>query len=101
MMLNEDSIKQALRELIAHLNAGELDQAKATLEVLGFERLLHPIQRNDKGPMEFFDSAQSFGTERVHKTGDHIRQCLFAIKREDRESALREAEAAAKRWNEE
>lgn len=98
--MNEDSIKQALRELIAHLNAGELDQAKATLEVLDFERLLHPKQRNDKGPMEFLDPAQSFGAKRVHETGDHIHRCLLAIKREDRESALREAAAAAKRWNE-
>ena len=98
MMLNEDSIAQTLREFHAHLTSGDLDQAEANLEVLGFERLLHPAKDPSKGPRQFFDPAEPFGSERVHQTGDHIRRCLSAIKRGDRENALHEAAAAATRW---
>jgi hypothetical protein len=98
MMLNEDSITQALRQLVANLSSGNLDQAEATLEVLEFERLLHPVKDRSKGPRQFFDPAEAFGAERVHQTGDHLRVCLSAIKREDCNSALREAEAATARW---
>ena len=97
-MLNEDSIARTLRELVDHLTNEDLDQAEATLEVLGFERLLHPVKDPSKGPRRFFDPAEGFGPERVHQTGDHVRRCLSAIKRKDRESALHEAEAAATRW---
>ena len=82
------------------LNGGNLDRAEAVLEVLEFERLLHPVKDWSKGSRRFFDPAESFGPERVHQTGDHIDRCLSAINREDREGALLEAEAAATRWKE-
>jgi hypothetical protein len=98
-MLDDDSITQALGELVSHLTAGNLDQAEATLEVLDFERLLHPLKDRSKGSRQFFDPAEPFGTERVHQTGDHIRSCSVAINQHDHKRALDEAVAAAARWS--
>jgi hypothetical protein len=100
MMFNEDAIAQVLCQLVAHLSSRDLDQAEATLEVLEFERLLHPVIGRSKGPRQIIDPAESFGSERVRQTGDHLRGCLSAVKRGDCESALREAEAATTRWKE-
>lgn len=100
MMLNEGSIAQALREIVAHLKDGTLEQAEANLKALEFERLLHPVIGRSKGSRQFFDPAEPFGAERVHQTGDDLRRCFSAISRKDREIALREAEAAATRWTE-
>src|ERR1035438_1295699 len=49
MMLNEQSITQALSEAASHLRNGSLDQAGHTLDVLEFVRLLRTGQRRDKG----------------------------------------------------
>lgn len=97
-MLSEESITQALGELVSNLTAGDLDQAEATLEVLDFERLLKPLKDRSKGSRLFLDPAEPFGAERVHQTGDHILRCSSAINQQDRERALDEALAAAARW---
>jgi hypothetical protein len=99
MMLNEQSITQALSEAASHLRNGSLDQAGHTLDVLEFVRLLRTEQRRDKGSSQRVDPAQPFGPERVRQTGDHIRRCLSAIGRKDGDDALREAEAAVTRWS--
>lgn len=98
IILNEGSIAQVLRELVAHLSGGNLDQAQAALETMEFERLLRPVKDRSKGSHQFFDPSEEFGPERVHQSGDHLRECLSAIQREDNGRALHEAEAAAARW---
>jgi hypothetical protein len=97
-MLNEQSITQALSEVVSHLRSGSLDQAEHTLAVLGFQRLLKTVKRRDKGSSQILDPAEPFGPERVRQTGAHIDRCLLAINRKDGGAALREAEAAVTRW---
>ena|ERR1035438_3516553 len=99
MMLNEQSITQALSKAASHLRNGSLDQAGHTLDVLEFVRLLRTAKRRDKGSSQLLDPAQPFGPERVRQTGDHIRKCASAISRNDGDAALREAEAAVTRWS--
>ena len=38
------SINRLLEQTVEHLEAGNPEQAEATLDVLDFERLLHPIK---------------------------------------------------------
>lgn len=71
-MLNDQAVTDALRDTIEHVQQQNLEQAEATLEVLGFERLLRPIEDRSK-QRRFVDPAGGFGVERVHETGDHIR----------------------------
>ena len=99
-MLNEDSIKQALENLVDDIKQSNLDNAASTLDVLGFERLLRSIEDPTKGRNRrlFIDPSEAFGTERVHKTGDHIAACRNALGRSDRDCALDHAEKALKRW---
>jgi hypothetical protein len=99
MMLNEQSIPQALRDLVDHLSNGNLNQAKETLEELEFERLLKRNADPSKGPSRSIDPAEAFGVDRVRQTGDRLRRCSSAIRSGDREGALREAQAAAVRWS--
>jgi hypothetical protein len=98
MTLNDQAVGDALRSAIAHIRAGNLEQADAVLEDLGFERLLRPIKDRSKGPRRFFDPAENFGPERVHQTGDHIVKCRTALKRNDGQGALSSAESALARW---
>lgn len=98
-MMNGASIAQALSDVVAHLSDGNLEQAKATLDVLEFERLLNPKRSRSKGPQMSVDPAQSFGIEGVQQTGDHISRCREAIRRGNGQSALDEAKAALARWN--
>jgi hypothetical protein len=97
-MLNEEAIAQAISAVVAHLRDKKLDQARHTIDVLSFGRLLRRARRRDKGSTEVVDPAQSFGPERVHQTGIHLRGCSVAMDREDASTALREAEAAMTRW---
>jgi hypothetical protein len=53
-------------ETIEHLRLQNLEQAKAALEVLGFERLLKLIPDPSKGRVrQLIDPADGFGRERV------------------------------------
>ena len=101
MMLNEQSITQALGEVVSHLRSGNLEQAELTIKDLGFLSILRTLKRPDKGPSQFVDPAQSFGSERVQQTGDHLRRCSIAISGRDGDTALREGEAAVARWSQE
>ncbi|MGD0135186.1 MAG: hypothetical protein ABSE57_24325 [Bryobacteraceae bacterium] len=96
-MLNDQSIADALREAIQHLQQQNVERAEATLDDLGFERLLKPIGDRSKQRI-FTDPADDFGVERVHQTGEHIRACRAALARGDESSALDEAEKAYARW---
>jgi hypothetical protein len=98
-MLNDQSIADALGDVIEHLQQQNLEQAEATLEVLNFERLLKPIPDPSKGrSLHFVDPAEDLETERVHETGDHIGACRAALATGDKSSALAEAEKAYARW---
>jgi len=91
------SINRLLEQTVEHLEAGNPEQAEATLDVLDFERLLHPI-KGSGAEHRFVDPAASFGVERVHETGDHVRSCIAALAAGDFEAALEAARAAAARW---
>jgi hypothetical protein len=94
MLLNKPSIAEKLRELVAHLGAGNLDQAQAVRDILDFERLRNPGADPSKGPLRLVDPARPFGIERVAQAGDHIRRCQEAISRGDGQSALDQAKSA-------
>ena len=99
-MLSEESIVRFLQGIISHLENGNLEQAEAHLDILDFERLLHPI-RGDSANRQFVDPAEGFGVERVHETGDRIRECALAVRAGDNNAALYAARAALMRWNQE
>jgi hypothetical protein len=97
-MLNEESITGVLQGVIGHLESGNLEQAEAHLDIVDFERLLHPI-RGASAYRQFVDPAEGFGLDRVHETGDHIRACALAVRRGDMDAALLAARTALARWN--
>lgn len=100
-MLNDQGIADTLRNALDHLRQGNLEQAAAHLKGMRFDRLLKPIRDPSVHPsrrVHFIDPAASFGAERVHETGDHIRACLDAIAANDRTRAIAAAEDAAARW---
>lgn len=97
-MLNEESITRFLQGVISHLEGGNLEQAEAHLQILDFERLLHPI-RGHSAHRQFLDPAEAFGVERVHETGDYIRMCARAERTGDIDTALNAARAALARWS--
>lgn len=97
-MFSEEGTSQLLAQVIEHLQSGNLEQAQFSLDQLGFERMLKPIRDPAMGSRDFADPAAGFEVDRVHETGDQIRGCLRAIRRNDSGAALRFAEAAAVRW---
>jgi len=96
-MLNESAIADALKSVIAHLEANNPEQARATLKLLDFGRLLKPIRGRAKAP-QLTCAVFQFGVERVHETIRHIRACQRAIEQGRRSRALAEAQMANKRW---
>jgi hypothetical protein len=98
MLLNENSILETLQKIVDYLKAGDLDQAEAHLDALGFDRLLSPIRDRSKGSRRFFDPAEPFDSVRVHETGDHLHSCFAAVKRGDAAAALTAGEHALERW---
>jgi hypothetical protein len=101
VILTDAAITNALNQTREKIRAGDLTQAQAGLEDLGFHRLMRPMKDSIQGPRHFFDPAREFGPERVHGTGDHISRCISALGLGDGETALAEAEAAAARWGKE
>ena len=99
--LNERAILEELNRLVENIRSGEMEDASATLSILGFERLLRPIQNSAViSQPQFVDLSGPFGVARVHQTSDHIRACDAALRDGDREVALRTATEALKRWQE-
>ena len=69
-MLNDQSIADALGDVIEHLQQQNLEQAEATLEVLNFERLLKRIPDPSKGrSLHFVDPAEAFGNRAASRNG--------------------------------
>ena len=98
MMLNQESITERLREIIRHLEGGSLEQAAAALDIPGFERLMRPVRRPDKGPIQFVDPAAGFGVQRVHATGGHIGALRSALRNGNADRALEAARLALESW---
>jgi hypothetical protein len=100
LMLNEQSIEGALRNIIDHLEHGNLEQAQLQFVALNFERLQKPIPDPSKGSgrRQFIDPAGPFGTERVNAVGRYLRSCREAVSRGDQKHAVEAAKEALKRW---
>jgi hypothetical protein len=98
VILTDAAITNALNQTGEKIRAGDLEQAQAGLEDLGFHRLMRPMKDSIQGSRQFFDPAREFGPERVHETGDHIARCISSLGLGDGETALAESEAAAARW---
>jgi hypothetical protein len=101
-MLNENSIRVHLVELIKRLKAGDLDQAEATIDALEFNRLLQPTLDPSKGArIKSRDPAKEsgIGTERAHEIGTHLLRLVSFLHGRNTDGALREAEAALAGWD--
>lgn len=92
------TIWQALSRMVELLRLHELDQARATLDGLGFERLLYPhiVRRN--GQQKLIDPAEYFGLTRAYQTADYLRACDEALDSGNLDRALYAAVAAMLRW---
>jgi hypothetical protein len=98
-MFSDEGTARLLAEVVEHLESGKVEQARLTLlEKLDFDRMLRPVHDPSR-TREFIDPAAAFGVDRVHQTGDQIRQCLRAIGANDLGPALKFAKAAAARWS--
>jgi hypothetical protein len=97
VMLSDQVIRTHLEGLCQHLRRRNAEQARRTLDLLNFERLLRPIE-DETHRLHFIDPAAPFGVERVHKTGKHLQRCRSALVRGDIQDALDSAEEALARW---
>jgi hypothetical protein len=97
-MLNDRAIRALLDGLCEKLRRGSSEQAKMTLGVLDFERLLRPTVDSTGCPRPNA-FAVSLGAERVRETGSHLQLCRLALTRGDIEDARARAEEALGRWS--
>jgi hypothetical protein len=101
MMLDEESIREALEEIVKQLKAGDADQAAEALDELGFERLRRPITDPSQGAhRQFIDPAEAsgLGVERVNDVGRSLKRVALLIRDGSTPSAARDAEVALQRW---
>ena len=96
-MLNDQAIRVLLERLCEKLREGNAEQAKRTLDLLDFRRLLRQTV-DSTGRLRPNASAVSLGVERVRQTGNHLRLCRLALLRGDNEEALASAEDALGEW---
>ena len=97
-MLNDQAIRALLEGLCEKLRQGNTEQAKRTLGLLDFRRLLRQTV-DSVGRLRPNAFAVSLGLERVRETGSHLHLCRFALVRGDVEGALASAEDALGRWS--
>jgi len=93
---NEESILQALQEILRRIKKGNLSGALDTLIYLNFEETLLPSK--DNRTLTMVDRGSAFGAERARETGDHLRLCEIALKNLVKDDALANAESALARW---
>lgn len=92
------TIWQALSCMVELLRLHDLDQARATLDALEFERLLYPHIVRKNGQQKLIDPAEYFGHTRAYQTGDYLRACDEALDSGNLDRALYAAVAAMLRW---
>ena len=97
-MLNDQAIRALLEGLCEKLRQGNAEQAKMTLGLLDFRRLLRQTV-DSTGRLHPSALAVSLGVERVRQTGSHLHLCRLALVRGDVEGALASAEDALERWS--
>ena len=97
-MLNDQAIRVLLEGLCEKLRQGNAEQAKWTLDLLDFRRLLRPTV-DSTGCLRPNAFAVSLGVERVREATKHLQLCRSALVRGDIEDALVRAEEALGRWS--
>ena len=98
VMLNDQAIRALLEGLCEKLRQGNAEQAKMTLGLLDFRRLLRQTV-DSTGHLHPSALAVSLGVERVRQTGSHLHFCRLALVRGDVEGASASAEDALDRWS--
>lgn len=94
--LSEESILQALEEVVSRIRKRNLNGALDTLIYLNFEQLLLPGK--DGRTLLVVDRGRAFGPERVRETAEQIRLCELALRKADAEAALAAGQTALTRW---
>jgi hypothetical protein len=98
VMLRDQAIKALLEGLCEKLRKGNAEQAKMTLGLLDFRRLLRQSV-DSTGRLHPSALAVSLGVERVRQTGSHLHLCRLALVQGDVEGAFASAEDALERWS--
>jgi hypothetical protein len=96
-MLRDQAIKVLLEGLCEKLRQGSAEQAKMTLGLLDFRRLLRQTE-DSTGRLRPNSLAVSLGVERVRQAGSHLHLCRSAIVQGAIEDALAHAKDALERW---
>ena len=97
-MLNDQAIRALLEGLCEKLRQGNAEQAKRTLGLLDFRRLLRQTV-DSTGRLRPNALAVSLGVERVREAAKHLQLSRSALVRGDIEDALACAEEALGRWS--